>query len=69
MALIHLRPMVGKALARHLLMEEMDLVHHYFLVDMVLIPKKFRHLVQLNFQRVHLYHLLRNNQVDELLEL
>ena len=69
MGLIHLHPLEGKALTHRLLMEGMDQDHHYFLVDKVPIPKIFQHLAQLNFQRVHLNHLLRNNQANELLEL
>ena len=69
MVLVHLHLMEGKALTHRLQMEGMDQGRHYFLVDKVPIPRKFQHLAQLDFQTVHLYHLLRNNQVDEPLEL
>ena len=68
MDLVHLHPMEGKALTHRLLKEGMDQGHHYFLVDKVPIPRKFQHLAQLDFQMAHLFHLLRNNQVDEPLE-
>ena len=65
----HLHLMEGKALGHHLLMEGTDQDHHYLMVNRVPIPGKFLHLAQLDFLRVHLFHLPRNSQADELLEL